>query len=184
MPTINQLIKRSRIKSRGAVTFEQAVGNVITGLDAEIAQQPDQQSRTGCSIDVVIAVDGDLFTGDDRLRQTIGRDVHVAESRRIGQKVAQGRHAMPLDVVESNAARQQQLADNVVSQLLLCTKLHIAAAPMPGATGQRSRDAEYVGKGLRCHGARNTAGRRQVEAVRIDNRQARAKVRAWLPHRF
>ncbi len=92
--------------ARRAVSFEQSIGNVIAGLHAEIAQQPDQQRGTGRAIDIVIAVDGDLFAGKDSLCDPVRRGVHIAKKRRIGQEVAQCGGQVAVDILRCDPARQ------------------------------------------------------------------------------
>ena len=137
--------------ARGAIAFEQAVGDVIARLDTQFAQEADQQRGTRRPIDVVIAIDGDRFARDDRLGNPVGGNVHIAEQRWIGQEIAQGRLAMPFDIGGLDTARKQQLADDIVAQRRLGTQFHIAAAPTPCAAGEGRGYAEYVRKGLRCH---------------------------------
>ena len=80
----------------GAIAFEQAVGDVIVRLHAEIAQQADEQRRTGRPIHVVIAVDSDLLASEHGLREPVRCRVHIVELRRVGQEIAQGRGEVPI----------------------------------------------------------------------------------------
>ena len=80
------LAKPDQRLARWAVSFEQAVGDIVPGIAAQHPHQPDKQGRAGCAVDVIVAVDGDLLGGQDGLGQPLGRRVHVAQERGIGQE--------------------------------------------------------------------------------------------------
>ena len=79
---------------------------------AKIAQQQDQQCRAGCAVDVIVAVDRDSFAREHGVGQATGGCVHVAEKRRIGKKIAQGRTTVAFDIVRADPAREQELGDD------------------------------------------------------------------------
>ena len=127
--------------TRGAIAFEQAVGDVIVCLVPQFAQQPDQQRRAGRSINVIVAVDGDGFVGQYRLDHTLSRYIHVLEQRRIGQKSPQRRIAVPLKIVRRHAAGQKQLSDQIVIERSPA-QIHVPTAPMPSLAQKRTIKAK------------------------------------------
>ena len=131
------------------VTFEQAVGDVEFRLKPQTAEQFDHKRRTCRAIDVVVAVNRDLFLSQHRLRDTLGRLVHVAEFRRVGQKFAHGRPRVPRHIVFGDTAGHEQLRKDIAFQTLRAkafAKVHIPSAPQPRAAGKRIRYAENVRK--------------------------------------
>ena len=64
----------------GAVALHQPVGDIGLRIEAEIAQQADQQGGRGRAVDVIIAEDGDRLAGLDRVGEPCGGRVHVAEA--------------------------------------------------------------------------------------------------------
>ena len=143
--------------SAGAVAFQQAVGDIMRSVDAEIAQQADQQRGTRRAVDVVVAIDGDRFAADDSLGDSLRSLVHVAEHRRIRQESAQSRVALPVEIAAFNPAGEQQLRDDVVHrQRRTVVHRHVAFAPAPGPSGQRAFDtADGAGYGV-CHDVSDT----------------------------
>ena len=77
--------------ARGAVTLHQPVGDIGLGLEAELAEQADQQGRRGRAVHVVIAEDRDRLLRRDGVGEPFGRLVHVAKDGRVGHEAAQGR---------------------------------------------------------------------------------------------
>ena len=61
------------------IAFKQPIRNVVPGLYAKIAQKQDQQRRAGCAINVIIAVNRDLFVRKDCIGQPACSAVHIAE---------------------------------------------------------------------------------------------------------
>ena len=86
--------------STGAVAFQQPVRDIIVRLAPEHAEQADQQSGGRCSIDIVIAVDGDLLARQDGLCEPIGGNLHILEDRRVGQESGQFRIALALQGIQ------------------------------------------------------------------------------------
>ena len=95
--------------SAGAVPFEQAIRDVIVGFETERSQQFNHERSAGGTIDVIIAIDRDLLLPEDRLRYAFCGLVHVPEFGRIGQKIAQGRFGMAIDIVLCDPARHEEL---------------------------------------------------------------------------
>jgi len=102
--------------ARGAIALKQAVRDVMPRFMPQHPQQADQQGRAGCAIDVVIAVDRDLFLAFDRIGEARGGHVHVAEDGWVGQEIAQGGAAVALQIIRRDPAREQELVDKAVVQ--------------------------------------------------------------------
>ena len=65
--------------ARRAIAFHQPVGDIGADGKAEPAQQPHEQRRRGCAVDVVIAKDRDGLALLDRVGEPRGGGVHVPE---------------------------------------------------------------------------------------------------------
>ena len=128
--------------ARRSIAFEQAVRDVILRFQPQRPQQPDQQSRAGCAIDVIVAVDRRCFAGQHGLRQAFGGGIHVAQLGWIGQEAAQRRIAVPLDVVSPDPARQQKLRHQVMIEARPIAEVHVATAPAPDTARDRAAQAE------------------------------------------
>ncbi len=125
------------------VSLEQAIGDIVPGLEAQIAQQADQQRGAGRAVDVVIAEDRHPLLRQHRLGQPVRCNVHVAEDRRIGEKLAQHRGPLLGQIFPRHAATEQQLVDDAIEMSgQAFADFHVAGAPAPGLSGKRGRDAE------------------------------------------
>ena len=157
--------------ARGAVAFQQAIGNVVLRLAAQRAQQPDQQRRAGRAIHVIVAIDGDRLGAEHRVGQPFGGAVHVVKSGRVGQEGAQGRVAVALDILVRHPAREQELGDDVDAEASgRIRDVHVAPAPAPGLAADRLADAEHVGgRGCcaRIHARRLPAGTGQRKSRQV-----------------
>ncbi len=123
----------------------------MSRIVAEHPQQADQQGRAGRPIDVVVTVDRDVFMGQHRLGEPLGRRVHVAELGRIGQEFAERRRAVPRQVVGGHSAREQDLIDQAdleipgeTAAIQPRADVHVAASPAPGAARKRAVDSKYA----------------------------------------
>ncbi len=134
--------------ARRAISFKQPVRDVIARRMAQHSQQPDQQRRAGRAVNIVVTVNSQALTSQDRLRQSLSRHVHVAEGGRVRQERPQRGIAVPLHVIMRDAARQQQLGDQIVIERgRAARKVHVAAAPAPGPARQRALNAKDGGWG-------------------------------------
>ena len=64
-------------------------------------------------IGVIVAIDGDGLSAENCGCQALGRSIHVAEDRRIGQECAQRRSTVAGKIFDRHAAGAQQLGDQV-----------------------------------------------------------------------
>lgn len=101
--------------ARRAIAFEQAVGDVGAGFDAEIAQDEHHQRGGGGAVDVVIAEDRDLFAGLHGVGEALGGAVHVAEDRRVGHERADRRRTVRVERVTGAASGEEELGDEVIA---------------------------------------------------------------------
>ena len=95
--------------TRRAIALHQPVGDIIACIKPQHTQQADKQCRTGRAIDVIVPIDGNLFARLDRDCQAHCGMFHILEYRWVRHEVANGRVAVPFDIVPVNAARHQQL---------------------------------------------------------------------------
>ena len=126
--------------ARRAVAFHQPVGDIRLGVESQIAQQPDQQRRRGCAVDVIVTEHRHPFAPLDRVGEARGRLVHVAEDRRVGHEAADGRVAVQVERLARAAAREQQLRDQIVGR----EPLRRGPAPAPRLAQYRALDAKDV----------------------------------------
>ena len=66
-----------------AVALDKTIGKIVRYRGAKAVQDEEHQSRAGDAIDIVIAVDHDLFVGLEGLNDTIDRDIHLGHHEGI-----------------------------------------------------------------------------------------------------
>ncbi len=76
---VDQLIDRRRV---GSVAFEDAIGNIDTGLHAEMREETVHQRRGSRAIDVIVAEDRNVLAAPDCLDQASGRLLAIRQ--RVG----------------------------------------------------------------------------------------------------
>ena len=120
-----------------AVTFEQAVGNVVASLVTQHPEQANHQCSRGRPVDVVVSVDRHGLTSENGLRQSFRGHFHVLEDRRIGQEGRQLGIALTLQIVTRNTTREQDLREDIIAQTRGAVRELIAtAAPAPATPGK------------------------------------------------
>ena len=125
--------------------FAQAVGNIVGAGGADGFEKAQDQRAGGRAIDIVIAEYGYLFTRLNSFGHTRSRKVHILESGRVGQRIAQCRVQETLDVFGCDAARGKYTGQNFGDFELLgqCQRRPIVLeAGPPALAGDRALDRE------------------------------------------
>ena len=128
--------------ARGAIALHQAVWDIIACVQFQHAQQANEKRRTGRAVDVIVSVDGDLLARLNGLRQSKCGTLHILKYRRIGHEVANGRVALPFDIIACDTARHQQLGDEIIRLKLGVAAIGAAATPVPGLFKDRVINVE------------------------------------------
>ena len=124
--------------ARRAVAFHQPVGDVDHRLGAEAAEQQDEQRRAGCSVDVIVAENCDRLARLDRVGEPFRALVHVLETGRVGQEIADRRGAVAREVGALNPAGEQQLVDQRIGRQARFAR----SPPAPWLAADRPLDIE------------------------------------------
>ena len=131
----------------GAVAFEDAVGNVDQRIEPAMAQMPGQQRRRGRAVDVVVAEDRDLLAARGRVRDALGRGLHLRHGVGIGHQFADGRIEKILDRVDLDIAARQHPRQHFRQLIALRDRQRPRRPPgiepvAPQFSGRRTRHAE------------------------------------------
>eukprot|EP01136_Pigoraptor_vietnamica_P020327 Opistho-1_new@69082 len=129
--------------ARRAIAFHQPVWDVGARVEAQVAQQPDQQGRRCRAVDVIVAKDRHRLAPLDGLRKPFGRRVHVAEDRGVGHEGTDAGVAVRLQFLARAAARQQQLGHQIVGCEAGVARIRFQPAPAPGLAEDRAVDVEH-----------------------------------------
>ena len=127
--------------SRRPIALHQPVRDIGLRLEPELAQQADQQGGRGGAVHVIIAEDGDRLAPLDRVGDARGRLVHVLEDGRVGHEGAKRRRPVAGEIVATDAARHQQLVDQVVGLVAGIARVGVPGTPAPRLPEDRARHA-------------------------------------------
>ena len=128
--------------ARGAIALHQAIRDVIACVQFQHAQQADEKRCTGRAVDVIVSVDGDLLARFNGLRQSKCGTLHILKYRRIGHEVANGRVAVPFDIIAFDTARHKQLGDEIIRLKFGVSAISAATTPVPGLFKDRVINVE------------------------------------------
>ena len=116
-----------------------------------MAQMPGEQRRRGRAVDVIVAEDRDLLAARGRVRNALGRRLHLRHGEGIGHQFADGRIEEILDRIDLDVAAGQHARQHL-RQLMALRDRQRPRRPAriepvaPQLSGQRMRHAE---KGVR-----------------------------------
>ena len=160
--------------ARRAVALHQPVGDIGLGGEPELAQQPDQQGGRGRAVDVIVAEDGDRLACARPRRRAARppcpcrgtRDGSGMKPRRVGGRCWRSSSS------RGDAAREQQLVDEVVGLEARVDVVRRRAAPAPGLAHDRARHAADEGRGHQHRPVLGDAGPEvnPVRTLAVENR--------------
>jgi hypothetical protein len=119
---------------------------VIEHLAAEIAQEAEHERAAARAVDVVVAEHRDRLAGAGGAGQPLGRRLHVDEHRRVGHQRAERRVEEMHRILDADAARREQAADDLRYAVALGDAepdARLAVAPDPAPPAQAARDVEH-----------------------------------------
>ncbi len=131
-----------------AIAFHQPVGDIGFRRESEVAQQADEQGRTGGAIDVIIAKNAHILAPLHRVGQPFRGGIHVAEQAGVGHEGADRGVAVRIQRVARTAARQQQLRHQIVGRIARFARIRPLPPPFPGLASDGAGDVER-----KCHAA-------------------------------
>ena len=132
--------------ARRPIAFHQPVRDIGLGIAAERSKKPDEQSRRGGAVDVIVAEDGDGFRRLDRVGKPLGRLVHVAEAGGVRHEAAKSRRPVPIELVADDSPGEEKLVDQVIRLEIVVARIRRAAPPAPGLAEDRPRYAADQGR--------------------------------------
>lgn len=152
---IDQLVDRRRI---GAVTFEDAVGDIDGRPDAEMAEKAKHQRRGGGAVDVVVTEDGDALAALDGAQKAGCRLFAIGQLMGIGHQAADRRIKEFDRLVHRHAAPGKHPGDQIRQSMDLRHGQRAFCPAWSSRATQRLSSADFsTPRKARCTGSTRSA---------------------------